>query len=718
MNLRNFPSGLRLQLAALAVLLLVIPWFGYHFIESFTQQLRVGQTRSLSTVARTAAAAVQGNPDTFSKVDATDGFRRDRDLYAYKLDSVPELDGRPSEWHEHIRHAIGYGTDDIIEGHQVASLTFKQITGLHGDSLYGFFRVHDDRTVYREINSISVHRNDNLQIGIVTGDEHRRYTMATMQPGEITAFSVAPRERGGRALSSEPRIQGYWRATEQGYDIEIKIPLELIEGRLGFAMADVDSQTSRDPVSTIGTSNIYSPEEIGTITIPSGELEEMLSQFGYTSSSIHVLDIYGRVIATSGDITDAHGIWRPADNNAAEDTSNEFLAPLFNRFLQPPPGYFVDRIADAANVPGAHIDVALKGRPAIATRPSSDGAVNILSAAHPIIYDSEVVGAILAEQTTNGIIASRNQAIRHLVSISIVSLVIGTMVFVLIGSIISWRIQRLREQLEASIDTQGRVRQLLPASRAGDEIGDLSRSFTNMARRLQQYNTYLEDMSRRLAHELRTPITVVRSSLDNLAMQELDDEQKIYVERANEGVHRLASILTSMSEATRLEQTMDTAEQEHFDLTEVVSGCIQGYQLAFPDQAFVPDVETDAISLEGVPDLVAQMLDKLVGNAVEFAREDTPVKVRLTREGDFAVIRVINDGPELPVSMGDRLFDSMVSVRNEETGEGSHLGLGLYIARIIAEFHGGHVTASNREDSRGVIVTVYLPVMRLTGRRL
>lgn len=718
MNLRNFPSGLRLQLSALAVFLLAIPWLGYHYIESFTQHLRVGQTRSLSSVARTAAVAVQGEPDIFSKVDATDGFRRDRDLYAYRLDSAPELDGRPSEWHEHIRHAIDYGEDNIIEGHQGESLAFEQITGFHGDSLYGFFRVRDDRTVYREVNSISVHRNDNLQIGLLIGDVHRRYTMAAMQPGEISAYTVAPRDRGGRALSSEPRIRGYWRATEQGYDIEIRIPLELIDGRLGFAISDVDSQASRDPVSTIGTSNIYNPEDIGTLTIPSGKLEGRLSQFGYTSSSIHVLDKYGRIIATAGDITNAHGIWEPVDEDATEEAGNRLLAPLFSRLLQPPPGYFVDRIADAANVPGAHIDVALKGSPAIATRPSSDGAASIMSAAHPIIYDSKVLGAVLAEQTTNGIIASRNKAIRDLTTTSIVSLLIGTMVLLLTGSIISWRIRRLRHQLEASIDTQGRVRRLLPASRAGDEIGDLSRSFTNMARRLQQYNTYLEDMSRRLTHELRTPITVVRSSLDNLALQDLGDEQKVYVERANEGVHRLASILTSMSEATRLEQTMDTAEQELFDLTEVVSGCVQGYQLAFPDQAFVPDVETDSINLEGVPDLVAQMLDKLVGNAVEFAREDTPVKVRLTREGDFAVIRVLNDGPELPVSMGDRLFDSMVSVRGEDAGEGSHLGLGLYIARIIAEFHGGHITAGNREDTGGVIVTVYLPVMRLTGRRL
>ena len=68
-----------------------------------------------------------------------------------------------------------------------------------------------------------------------------------------------------------------------------------------------------------------------------------------------------------------------------------------------------------------------------------------------------------------------------------------------------------------------------------------------------------------------------------------------------------------------------------------------------------------------------------------------------------------NEGPRLPEGMRERLFDSMVSIRPESGGEVPHLGLGLYIVRLIAEFHGGSVRADDRADGRGVVVTVLLP---------
>jgi two-component system sensor histidine kinase ChvG len=107
------------------------------------------------------------------------------------------------------------------------------------------------------------------------------------------------------------------------------------------------------------------------------------------------------------------------------------------------------------------------------------------------------------------------------------------------------------------------------------------------------------------------------------------------------------------------------------------------------------------------------MLDKLVANAIEFATNATPIVVRLTRieapSGAQARLSVENEGPPLPAAMHGRLFDSMVSVRSEPAGDKPHLGLGLYIVRLIAEFHGGSVRADNRADSSGVVVTVTLP---------
>ena len=254
------------------------------------------------------------------------------------------------------------------------------------------------------------------------------------------------------------------------------------------------------------------------------------------------------------------------------------------------------------------------------------------------------------------------------------------------------------------------MRGIIASSTAGDEIGDVSRSVSTILRRLGEYNSYLENMGGRLAHEIRTPIAVVRSSLDNLRLQPLPEEAKVYMERAQEGLLRLSRILTSMTEATRLEHLLQHSERESFDFTAVVAGCVNGYRLAYPGARFELLAPAGALPTEGAPDLIAQMLDKLVANAVDFALPDTPVRVELETEQNAARLRVINDGPLLPDAMQGRLFESMVSIRPPGPGREPHLGIGLYIVRLIAEFHGGTVTAENRSDGRGVVLGVKLPL--------
>jgi two-component system sensor histidine kinase ChvG len=252
-------------------------------------------------------------------------------------------------------------------------------------------------------------------------------------------------------------------------------------------------------------------------------------------------------------------------------------------------------------------------------------------------------------------------------------------------------------------------------STGSDEISDLAKRFASITQRLQQYNEYLEHLSRRLAHELRTPVSVVRSSLDHLETRISEDDSR-YVERARNGVSRLTSILNSMSEAARLEQSLDKDEVDVFEMTNVVRGCFEGYDNAFPEQPFELSIEAEDLKITGIPELFAQMLDKLIDNAVQFSAAYQPVIVRLTREDEMAVLRITNAGPGLPNTMAEQLFDPMISVREDNQRADSHLGLGLHVARLITEFHGGRITLSNREDREGVVATVRLPLLRLTSK--
>ena len=385
------------------------------------------------------------------------------------------------------------------------------------------------------------------------------------------------------------------------------------------------------------------------------------------------------------------------------------LRPVFERVLRPPPRPAEELIPNDVVFGGRELERALDGSAAWRLRPAPANRGSIFSAAHPIWVGERVVGAVVVEQNTDAILSLRNRALEQLVAVTLIAFTAAALVLFLFASRLSSRLRRLRDEAENAIDSQGRVRALVAGEHARDEIGDLSRSFSTVLERLAQYNAYLEKLAGRLTHELRTPIAVVRSSLDNVRMQPLASGTGVYLARAEDGLDRLDTLLRRMAEATRLEQIVRSGERERFDAKKVLSGCVEGYAAASPGIRFDLALADGPFLLEGAPDLFAQMLDKLAANAADFAAAGTTVAIQLERtEGEWT-LRFENAGPLLPAEMKDRLFESMVSVRKERGSGEPHLGLGLYIVRLIAEFHGGRAAAANRADGSGVVFELRFP---------
>ena len=385
--------------------------------------------------------------------------------------------------------------------------------------------------------------------------------------------------------------------------------------------------------------------------------------------------------------------------------------------LQSPNENFDDARPEDVLATGKEIAQAIQGSPATRVRRTADNRAVVVSAAHPIWAGDRVVGAVVAEETTNAILSVRTRALERLVLITLTVFALAAAVLGWFATRISNRIRALRDEAEGAIDARGRLTSVaqervaarLAAAGESDEIGDLSRSFSAMLARLAQHNAYLETLASRLSHELRTPVAVVRSSLENLKLARSSEEARPYVERAEEGLARLSTILNRMTEATRLEASLQTAEREHFDLNAVVTGCVNGYRLAYPQHRIDLDSVEPGIVIDGSPDLLAQLLDKLVANAADFSPAESPIAITIANAGDAVELSVANKGPLLPEELQGRLFNSMVSARKEGAAVAPHLGLGLYVARLIAEFHRGTIRAENLPDADGVRVTLTRP---------
>ena len=462
--------------------------------------------------------------------------------------------------------------------------------------------------------------------------------------------------------------------------------------------ADREAEERRRIIALFAGADPAAAASLGNAYVPSEEIERLLTVIGSKSSRVWVIDTRSRVRGLSGALRAADVKQRPLSS---------WLDPVA-AFVAPPPRV---PAGDETRPTPAQFNRALIGISSTQWRGTSDARVAILSAAQPIFVGDDIVGAVVVEENTTPIQILKESALRNLLAVTLVIVALAFAILLGFATRIATRIRRLHAEAEAAIDPQGRVRGSITATSARDEIGDLTRTTAAMLARLKDYNAYLEAMAGRLSHELRTPVAVVRSSLDNLKEQPLPADARVYVERAGVGVERLARLISRLSEATRLERMLESSERERFDLKALVESCVEGYSAAYPERKFDFFHPSHPVELAGVPDAFAQLLDKLVENAVDFGKPGRPIAIVVEEAGRYARLTVRNEGPPLPQAAGGGLFDSLVSHRAGAERSEAHLGLGLYIVRLVAEAHSGRVRADNLADGSGVRfeVEVLLP---------
>lgn len=724
--------GLRSKLLLLSSFLFVIPWFGYQYVWEMEKYLRFGQEQTLVGTARALATALHERENLFNnQASFLPNVEQGKDLYGYKLTQAVNLDGLHNDWPDFNQRTHFYDRQQQLFAKEPLSLNFRASLGKYDSHLYLFFQVVDNQVIFRGKNNRSITHNDHLALSFSdTNNKLNRFIISNKKSGWISAFSVTDDESAIPAPA--PHIQGHWLSTPQGYNVELRVPLDNLGDNIAFAFFDVD-KTDSEAVSAIGSADPSEAKSLGTIVVPSPEIERIVKGMRYTNSSIWVVDQHHRVLASAGSLKSASGVWHAKEIQPKEDELNslwyqfkqQLLLPLYYKILTKPSTDFIDKLYDAQHLQGSHIVNALNGKATSQWRLTTDKKALVLSAAYPIFINNQVQGAVIVEETTNGIRTLRNRALEKLFSVILAIMSLGAITFILFASRISSRILHLSTQAELAIDKQGRIIGQMKASNSNDEIGDLSRSLTTAVNRLSEYNHYLENMSSRLSHELRTPIAVVKTSLDNLSLQEIqqaqtDQSNSPYIERAQTGIKTLNLILTNMSEATRLEQMLSSTEKIDFDLQQVVKGCIYGYQQIYPTITFIFNNEVDTTKtstflMHGSPEHIVQLLDKVVSNGVEFSQDNIiTIELKKSSNKHNAELLISNNGILLPEQLSESLFDSMVSLRDKNQKMQNkqvvpHLGLGLYISRLICQFHQSKISAYNHHNPDGVTIHINLP---------
>lgn len=673
--------NLRKQLLLVSLLTLILPWAGCQFIRETESALREGQQQMLAGTGQAISDSLSQFPDEFLQSQDKLNSAQDQ-LYGHPLLSAPLIDGYFDDWTTPEEAAVSLrGADGAI----------RYVVGTFRLHLYLYVDVRDSSVIFDLGQDAIFPRSFSDHIAIVSVDASGLRTIFRLRaeaPGEI----VGIRETGAEVVD-DTRVQAYWQDTPGGYRIEARIPLSLLGERLGLVITNTGDRSNPGI-----RSKTFEGDLPGRFVTVSPVLQSVIAGYVQPGWRLIVTDARGWRLGQAGSISGA-----PEGVEELPQASG-WLRLFYNLLLEPGAEAALAEPDATGREQQSYVRQALDGRPATRWFRSPDTGRAVVSVAQPIWSGTVQTGVIILQQGTDAILSLTNHATSRLITLTLIATIGVAVILLGYASWLSARIRHLSGAAERALDEK-HVRTALPSALAGDEIGDLSRSFSSVLSQLGNYNDYLQSLASKLSHELRTPLTIVQSSLENLEHESLPEEASVYTARAKEGVERLRTILSAMSEASRTEELIENAEPEDFDVGDVLRSTIAAYADAWPERSFTFDNRADDATLYGSPELIIQMLDKLADNAVDFSAKGDEIKVSLENDDDIVVISIFNPGPPLPEKMRTQLFHSMVSVRR---GSGKrHLGLGLYVARLIAEGHNGSITAENIDD--GVMFVIRLP---------
>lgn len=676
---------------------MVVPWLGYVQLVEMERLLVQGQENTQRQTASTVAFLLHNRVDLFNDLPVQ--IEDYEHLFARPIDGSIIVDGNPSDWgHDLERNLRTFGNGDG---------SFDLALGEKINMLFGFVRIRDSQPVYRDPGLVDVTKSDHLQISFKNVEgESEQIVLTFSSPGEATSYRMS---KGSNEVE-EPitNVGGFLLESENDLVIEFEFPLSLMGTNREFAISfvDVDDFETRETRQIIRTVSDIDSENFNLVVLRSAQTVDLIERLGYVNTRILVVDTQQRKRGET-EVSDSPSM---GPNIELRPLRGFFrtLRPVLHRvfmgeqFKEP-------TIEEAEELQTEAIESALRGEPHAVRRISPSGAPSIL-AAHPVQSQDEILGAVIVEQDIEDILAFQQRAFGQILFVSLLAFFIVIVVALGYSIRLAYRIHRLRRAATRAIDEHGRLKtpSLDAEVRSGDEIGDLARSINNMLDRLHQHQEFLQRMPRTLRHEINNPLNTVSTSLENLKNTSNPDEQERYVQSAQRGVMRIGSIVQNLSDAASLEDALKNEELEVIDIQELVRGYVANLQETRTGMQVVFR-GTSGPALAEVSDFhIEQMLDKIIDNAIDFHRPDSPIKIQLDRGREFLQITVANRGPAFKGDWND-VFNSLVSHRPEQST--LHFGLGLFVVRVIAEFHGGNVRAINLADGSGVAICVEIPLV-------
>lgn len=367
----------------------------------------------------------------------------------------------------------------------------------------------------------------------------------------------------------------------------------------------------------------------------------------------------------------------------------------------------------------AEADEALHGKVVVATRRTATGQ-RVVSVSMPIQYVEAVLGVLTIEGGDVDAIISRQRM--AMMPFIIIAALVTMASSLLLNVVIARPVLRLARAADLVRMSQARTISLPDISRRDDELGDLGQSLETMTHTLSERMDAIERFAADVAHEIRNPLTSIRSAIETLDLVEDPAQRERLFGILKQDVARLDRLITDISNASRLDAELSRDEPKIIELDRLIGDIASLYKTTRSRSGapVVFDPPARAMKVAGRETPLGQVIRNLIDNARSFTtlagRKDASVRVRMRREDGEILVEIDDDGPGIPPENLETVFERFYTSRPREgrvEGSAGNSGLGLSIVRQITLAHNGRVWAENRTNEDGEIVgarfTVALP---------
>ena len=500
-------------------------------------------------------------------------------------------------------------------------------------------------------NSANVKENDQVILALANDRGLFQYKIYRQAEGMIKAQSQ----------QDQPSYQAYWHEKSNGYVLELRLMNQNFH-HLGAASINNDDDENRNKIITGTLQNTTVTNlKLLPLVIENTELKNALANITPINNQLTILDAQGRIIYQIDKLPDNQNVsaWQ------------WMITPIYQWL------FGINKHQSNNKWFYRQVD----GMAGIQQSITEDGLTYQLKSMMP--------------QGQQNMIQTLLKA-----GVLMIAVVLLLMLAYLGYSLfLAWRIKNLNRALQTVLDDSGRLHIQMPSHKASDEIGQLSRGIESMLSEMREYTQYLKDLGSRLSHEMKTPLAIVQSSLDNMELEPTPD----FLQRAQSGTKRLRFILNQLSELSQLKYTLEQTPKQNFDLRELIEQLAQSYKSFLPQLKI--DVPKQPIMINGSADLIAQLVDKLMDNAKDFISENGSILLSIEENNDRVQLKVFNTDSQLP-EKGLNIFDSLVSIRKKQEKNTTHLGLGLYLVRLISRYHNAELKAENSIKPKGVTFSI------------